>query len=693
MPKRWCALLAALLLGTGIAWSADEETSADTGTAPSAATPGQNPTITSDELTFEGDQAIYTGVHKPVHFAHGDTSITADRLVWNPKERVAEAVGNVVLRSGDLFITCVRLRYDVETGHGVAAFTMSGADPWYAWGEKIYRISASEYRVHHGYVTTDDYLKPNWRIRAKTIVIYPNVKVVAYDAVVYAGRVPVLYWPKYVQRLDDKRSPISIRAGRTGTWGAYILTAYNFMVRRTQASVHVDYREKQQWATGFDLTVPTPNDGEADLLTYYADDQSGQRDEQDRWRLSYRQRQPLDERWGAWLELNKLSDADMLEDFFRQDFENEMQPRNWLHVQRYDPYYMINIDVRKQLNDFYEVVERLPDVSVELPLQRIGHSPFYYEGVSSAAYLERKFAEGAVDENGLPLEDYESARVDTFHRFSYPRKYFGWLNIVPRLGLRGTYYSEGVEDDNVFRGLVTPEIEFFTKIFKIWDVENPEQNIHGLRHVIEPRLIYTYTPEPDNGPEKILQFDEIDELGKENRFRLGARNKLQTKRYGGVWDLIDFDTFIDYFPEENEEGDSWGDMHHTIELRPNRTFWVDVQIAWDVEHPNLTEFNTQFTVFDEDRWLQSLEYRYRDDDESHLVAHQSYTKLTELWRLETYLRHNFDTGQLEEGELAVTHDLRTWLMTLAYRTLDNEDQVWVMFNLKAYPEAGIRVSE
>ncbi|MBN1918262.1 MAG: LPS-assembly protein LptD [Verrucomicrobia bacterium] len=695
MLKRWCVLLAALLVGAGAAWSADEGTPTEP-----AARPAQNPTITSDELTFEGGVAVYTGVTKPVHFAHGETSITADRLHWDAKERVAEAEGNVVLRSGELFITCVRLRYHVDTGHGVAAFTVSGADPWYAWGEKIYRISDTEYRVHNGYVTTDDYPEPNWRIRAKTIVIHPNEKVVAHGAVVYAGRVPVLYWPKYVQRLDDKRSPISIRAGRTGPWGTYLLTAYNFMVRRAQASVHVDYRENQHWATGFDLRFPTLNDGEGDLLTYYADDQSGRRDDEsglrdetDRWRVSYRHRQPLDERWDAWFELHKLSDIDMLEDFFRRDFENEIQPRNLLHVQRYDRYYMINFDARVQLNDFYEVVERLPDFSIEFPLQRLGRSPFYYEGTSSAAYLRRLFAEGAVDENGLPIEDYESARVDTFHEFSYPRKYFGWLNVVPRLGLRGTYYSEGVAGDDVFRGLVSSELEFFTKIFKVWDTERPEHNIRGLRHVIEPRLVYFYTPEPDKGPEDLLQFDQIDQFGEENRLRLGTRNKLQTKRYGGVWDLVDFDTYIDYFPEDNAAGDQWGDVHHEIEIRPNRTFWVDVDIAWDVDDADLTEFNTQCTVFDEDLWLQSLEYRYRKSDDAHLVAHQSYTKLTELWWIETYARQNFDTGQFEEGELAVTHDLRTWLMTLAYRTLDDDDQVWVMFNLKAYPETGIRVSE
>jgi len=688
VPERWGVwiVLLGLVVGAAAAWGAE-------GAVPESGE-AANPTITGDELTIEGDRAVYSRVEKQVRYSYRGTSIRADRLIWHGTQRLVEAEGNVVLqRDTDLFVTCARLRYDVDSGLGVAALTMSGADPWYAWGEKIYRVSADEYRVQNGYVTTDDYIRPNWRIRAKTIVIRPGVKVVAYNAVVYAGRVPVLYWPKWVQRLDDKRSPISVRVGRTADWGAFILTAYNFMLRDARASIHLDRREKQEWATGVDLTVPMPQGGEGDLTAYYADDRSGLRDEDERWRLTYRQRQPLGGRWDAWLELHELSDADVLEDFFRDDFENEVQPRSFLHVQRYDPRFMINVDVHKRLNDFYEVVERLPEVSAEFPLQRLGRSPFYYEGTTSAAWLERRFPTGAVDEEGVPIEDYDSARFDSFHEFSYPRKYFGWLTMVPRLGLRGTYYSKGVEEDDVFRGLVSAELEFFTKIFRVWDVEDTATNIHGLRHVIEPRLIYFYTPEPDTTPDKLLQFDRIDELGEENRFRLGARNKLQTKRYGGVWDLVDFDTYIDYYPDDDVTGESWGDLHHDLEIRPSRSFWVDVDVAWDVGDTELSEFNTQMTVFSEDVWLQSLEYRYRNDDESHLVAVQSYEKLTELWWLEVYDRYNLDNGDNEEMEVAVSHDLRTWVLTLAYRKLDDDNQYWLMFNLKAYPEMGIRVSQ
>ena len=44
--------------------------------------------------------------------------------------------------------------------------------------------------------------------------------------------------------------------------------------------------------------------------------------------------------------------------------------------------------------------------------------------------------------SGFGLQDYSAFRFDTFHQFTYPNTYFGWLSIVPRVGFRETYYGE-----------------------------------------------------------------------------------------------------------------------------------------------------------------------------------------------------------------------------------------------------------
>ena len=59
------------------------------------------------------------------------------------------------------------------------------------------------------------------------------------------------------------------------------------------------------------------------------------------------------------------------------------------------------------------------------------------------ARLRRNFAKGSLFPN------YEVTRVDTFHQFLYPQTYFGWLSFIPRIGFRGTYYSETGHTEDV----------------------------------------------------------------------------------------------------------------------------------------------------------------------------------------------------------------------------------------------------
>ena len=44
-------------------------------------------------------------------------------------------------------------------------------------------------------ITADDIERPLLQVHAKRIVIYPGDKMVAHDAVLYIGKVPVFYWP------------------------------------------------------------------------------------------------------------------------------------------------------------------------------------------------------------------------------------------------------------------------------------------------------------------------------------------------------------------------------------------------------------------------------------------------------------------------------------------------------------------
>ena len=50
--------------------------------------------------------------------------------------------------------------------------------------------------------------------------------------------------------------------------------------------------------------------------------------------------------------------------------------------------------------------------------------------------LKRNYADNSL------LPDYDTFRADTFHQFTLPKTFGGWLSVVPRIGARLTYYGD-----------------------------------------------------------------------------------------------------------------------------------------------------------------------------------------------------------------------------------------------------------
>src|SRR6185369_13224418 len=89
-------------------------------------------------------------------------------------------------------------------------------------------------------------------------------------------------------------------------------------------------------------------------------------------------------------------------------------------------------------NNFFDQVERLPELRLTGFRQRILQTPVYYDSQSSAGYYKTFFAAT----NGLPaMPTYSAGRVDTFHQLIMPLTFFNWLNVAPNVGGRLTYYT------------------------------------------------------------------------------------------------------------------------------------------------------------------------------------------------------------------------------------------------------------
>ena len=248
--------------------------------------------------------------------------------------------------------------------------------------------------------------------------------------------------------------------------------------------------------------------------------------------------------------VDKISDRYLLQDFFQGEFTRNPQPDNLAFLTYRKPNVVSTLTFRAGLNNFFNTTERLPEASLEFPRQAIFGTPVNYEGESSAGYLNRAFANDSL------LPSYGTYRLDTFHQFTLPQTFFNWLSVIPKVGLRATYYGRSApssspafnlisanEDDlnnlflfnqnpdplssealaqqqiraarrqfdpgaGVFRPVVNAGFETSFKVSKVYN--NVETRVFGLdrlQHVIQPYLNLNYIEDFGVGSRRLLPFD------------------------------------------------------------------------------------------------------------------------------------------------------------------------------------------
>src|SRR4029077_4638195 len=156
----------------------------------------------------------------------------------------------------------------------------------------------------------------------------------------------------------------------------------------------------------------------------------------DRYRLGLEDRTEFASDIYGIVDVTKLSDPFVMQDFYQSEFRIDPVPDNVVSLAKTDPFYTLTAIARFQANDFFETTERLPEVVLDIKRHALFGGPIFYEGETGIADLHRNFADGSG------FETYSTVRLDTFHQLLYPNTYFGWLSVVPRVGFRETYYGE-----------------------------------------------------------------------------------------------------------------------------------------------------------------------------------------------------------------------------------------------------------
>lgn len=325
------------------------------------------------------------------------------------------------------------------------------------------------------------------------------------------------------------------------------------------------------------------------------------------------------------------------------------------------------------------------------------------------------------------LNNYSAFRFDTFHQLSYPKTYFGWLSLTPRVGFRGTYYSRtGDSDPNspgyialpgndynngTFRPVMNAGLEGSFKLSARFEqVQSTFLGLDGLLHVIQPFANYAYVNNAGLAPDQILQFDRvvpsaqlpslnfpqfnmIDGIDTSNLIRVGVRNRLVTRRDDGNHEWFALETFLDVNfdnPYLDDPGE-FSNLYNNFTFSPVPWFTAGATTQLPISDGGFTDVNSylnwqpveDFSFFVSQRFIESSPYFQNDSQASA----GGYWRVDDNWSVSAATRYDVTFGTWDIQRYMVHRDLSSWLISAGFLITDNS----ATFNNQTSGEVGVGV--
>jgi lipopolysaccharide assembly outer membrane protein LptD (OstA)/preprotein translocase subunit YajC len=642
---------------------------------------------------FNEENKIIAKGHVKINYK--DTKLTADKVVVYSQTKNIIAEGNVklVYEKGQLEGEKILYNFEEKTGSIIEANI--DIEPFFVKSPIVKKLGERELTMRRGYLTTCDLYKPHWRIVAKKVEMYPEDRVVAKDASFLIGNWPLITLPQYVQVLNDRRPRVTVIPGSDKNWGYYVLTAWRYYFNEGfKGRLHLDYRERKDLAEGLDLAYKPKDMGEGLLRFYYMNERAIQSrhiwdkdrmtQERERFRVQWRHKWQINDNTNLLWDYNKMKDVDFLKDYFRREYEKDMDPKTYAQFTHAQSFYSLNVLAEKRVNRFASDVEKLPQIKFETVNFRLGESRLYFQDSTEFANLINQTA------NQSTQDDYVS-RFDTFNKFTYPAK-IAFLNISPFVSSRQTYYSDDLnQNKDLLRSIFSSGIDISTRFFRVYQVNGKflGDEIKGLRHVINPTIQYSYVHEPTIVSSKLYNFDSIDSIGKSNSAGLGIENKLQTKRKGQSVDLLSHILSSDFIFKGGGLNGRFSDiLKSKLEIRPKEGLRLEVDTDINRIRNQIVVNNTDFYIDKGDKFSLGVGHRYQVDADNQFTFDINY-RLNPKWKFRVYQRFDFTGGGNKEQQYIISRDLHCWTMEAAYHVDRAQGEtIWLAFKVKAFPELG-----
>ena len=660
---------------------------------------GKSVEMQADSVQYSSDSNVAKAVGNVV-IKSGESTLYADQVQLDRSTQVGNAQGHVYLDSPQFQVDADagRFKFTDQTGEFQNARIWNA--PFVINGRKVDKVSDTHMIMENGYLTTCDHDEPHYRLHMRRMDFYQGDKAVARGIKIYAGRVPVMYLPRYTQ--DLKNQPwFTFAPGHDKDLGYFLLTRSRFKINDYwTTTLRLDAYERTGFAWGSENKYRTSTMGSGLVRTYFINERliaanhpwnikTEPTVQNERYKVEWRHKWDIDDTTQTLWQYYRFSDPVILPRYFEQENRRDPDVSTYFLLTKALPVGSLTFRVDRRVNRFTSAVDRTPDIGYSVVGKEFGESGLYINSTNSFANLVKREAS--------PTEDRrKTVRVNTNNDIYYPA-HIAFVQFTPHVGGDFTYYSrtnDRRDPTKVVRSMFQTGADLSTRSFKVFDMPNGllGTDLKRFRHIIAPTISYRYQHKPTFAASRLNQFDGIDALDQAHSVGFSIENKLQTKVGKQVVDLIRDVVSFTYNLEQNADPNphtpgSLSTIQNQLEITP--TDWLKIYSDVIADHRKQRLAQSDFDVYVKvnDRFSFSVGDSFVRGGQQEIPTQVSYI-INPKWKfrvLNRFLPSNHFS--LQEQDYMLTRDLHEWEVSFMYNNIRGSGtEVLVTFKLKAFPD-------
>jgi len=637
------------------------------------------------------------------------------------------AEGNVHFRWADHYFRGERIFFDLLRNQGIVSDgslrtsipTEKQALNLYIRAEEFVMLSKEESIAQRTSISGCGFGHPHYSFQTqelRLIKFSDKVYLQARDNHLQAWGVPFFYIP-YIAGENIENWPLkSFQYGHSSKWGHYVLTTWGGDLYTNKSSevglskvqwlLDLDTRSERGLAGGPQIlykgTFPVESQFTGQWRAYYIHDQPlshlGESmdyvpDEDDdatwdrRYRLGgvHRHRFPHD--WFLDIEFSRISDRNVLRDFFEKEFREEKEPETYIYARKYWDHSAATLLTRWRVNDFQSQIEYLPQGTYE-----VIHQPLFSKTISRLYWTSRvevSEVRRADDKDYQSLWDHTRLfRTDWHNTLSYSFS-VGPLHILPFASGRLSYFEKDRDDElNVLRSTGEMGVEVATNFYRFFGWKSEFLELNEVLHVITPRIRYHWIYANSQGSQDLIPIDSMENVDRMQSLDIVLTNRLRTMRKDQVVDFFWLDITLRYFPDlpvtavktKDSPWDNWDNVRVDLLWYVRSNLWLRTRAEWDWNVHDFEMVNATIGYDATDSISCWLDHRYERHESSIATASLEY-KYNEKWTFSISSQYDFHKTELREVKFMVRRVLHCFALDInvKYDDVDSNTSVTAEF--------------